>query len=118
MKVSNTMAACSQGKEYHLMIIDKEGTILISQNTFENLRATIPHKDYSVFFANIPPMKALKTGKAQSNVIVDTQTAENERQSFFFNAQPLFDPYQSKPFAIVSSFISMMNNILTKKKTI
>jgi PAS domain S-box-containing protein len=54
-------------------------------------------------FSDAPFMKALRTGEAQNNVVLNLQMSEGSYRSVICNSQPLFEKDQSTPFSVVST---------------
>jgi hypothetical protein len=91
---------------------------LHDKNSLYQLWKTLGDNERSIPFEDLPPMKALRTGKTQRNVTMEIKTAENRFKSFVWNARPLFTSQQSVPFAVVSSFTDIRAAVrLSQEKT-
>jgi PAS domain S-box-containing protein len=61
--------------------------------------------DQSVFpFAETPFRKTLRTGQAQTNVVINVPLPRNKYRTLLSNWQPLFGNLQSIPYSVVSTF--------------
>jgi signal transduction histidine kinase len=61
--------------------------------------------DQSVLpFAETPFRKTLRTGAAQTNVVIDVLLSRNKYRTLLSNWQPLFDNLQSVPYSVLSTF--------------
>jgi hypothetical protein len=81
---------------------------LKDRNSLYQLWKTLGTHEQSMPFEDLPPMKALRTGKTQRNITMEIKTPENELKTFVWNARPLFTSHQSVPFAVVSSFTHLL----------
>ena len=59
-----------------------------------------------VLFENTPFIKALKTGKAQEQLLI-IRLRNGEDRWVYFNSQPLFDEKNPVPFSVVSNIIDV-----------
>ncbi len=72
------------------------------------------HEDGSPFSGDMhPAIVTLRTGVAQSNVIMGLPKADNTLTWISINAQPLLRPDDPRPYAVVTSF----NDITERKRT-
>jgi signal transduction histidine kinase len=61
--------------------------------------------DQSVLpFAETPFRKTLRTGAAQTNVVIDVPLPRNRYRTLLSNWQPLFENLQSVPYSVLSTF--------------
>jgi signal transduction histidine kinase len=61
--------------------------------------------DQSVLpFAETPFRKTLRTGAAQTNVVIDVPLHRNRYRTLLSNWQPLFEKLQSVPYSVLSTF--------------
>jgi PAS domain S-box-containing protein len=80
---------------------------IYENNVFKNLWQTTLVDDVPVSYENSPCEIALRTGKAQTKVVVSFKTADGEMRSLLVGAQPLFDENNSVPISVISSFIDI-----------
>lgn len=63
------------------------------------------HEDGSLFPGDThPAMVTLQTGQPQSNVVMGIHQPDRPTTWISINAQPLFHPHQTQPYAVVTSF--------------
>jgi signal transduction histidine kinase len=55
-------------------------------------------------FPETPFKKTLRTGEAQSNVVINVPLPRNRYRTLLSNWQPLFDNFQSVPYSVLSTF--------------
>ncbi|MBK8033176.1 MAG: PAS domain S-box protein [Chloroflexi bacterium] len=72
------------------------------------------HEDGSPFPGNThPAMVALATGQPQSNIMMGVHKPDDENITWILvNSQPLFEPHQAQPYAVVTTFTDITANKL------
>jgi PAS domain S-box-containing protein len=109
-----------EGLNVGIVFQDKEGVVIsanqkiaeifdITLEAFYNnkkiysLWKTTDESGNPLSFSDAPFMKALKTGEAQNNVVLNLQISEGNYRRVICNSQPLFEKDQSIPFSVVST---------------
>ncbi len=120
--------AIVEGLDIGIVFHDKEGALIsanqrsaeIFDTTLENLYSG--ERVYSLWeitdknglpitFSDTPVMKALSTGKKQTNVVMKLQVSEGVYRIVLCSSQPLFEKDQSTPFSVVSTILDLTEDI-------
>lgn len=80
---------------------------LYEKNEYRNLWNSAKQNDDPLSFEKSPPMNALQSGVAESNVKIDFQTRSGELRSLVINSQPLFEDNNPCPVSVITSIIDI-----------